>query len=120
MLAAMAKSGARRIVFVSSAHVYGMQRAGTAPAGEHDELNPLAPWAVTKLEPKRCWPRPEQNGWPSGRRSSSAVMSTTGCSGCWRARCFPILTDRRAGGCRWCTPTTPFGYLPGRVGYRHR
>jgi len=42
VLAAMAKSGARRIVFVSSAHVYGTQRAGVAPAGEHDQLNPVS------------------------------------------------------------------------------
>jgi nucleoside-diphosphate-sugar epimerase/phosphohistidine swiveling domain-containing protein len=41
VLAAMANSGTRRIVFTSSAHVYGTRRAITTPAGEHDQLNPV-------------------------------------------------------------------------------
>ncbi|EUA44492.1 NADH(P)-binding family protein [Mycobacterium xenopi 3993] len=113
MLAAMAKSGARRIVFVSSAHVYGMQRAGTAPAGEHDELNPVS--AVGRHQ-ARAEEMLAASGaeWVAirsalivGRDVDNWVQRLLAC------RCFPILTDRRAGGCRWCTPTTPFGYLPG-------
>ncbi len=39
VLAAVAETGARRIVFASSAHVYG---AGDAPRTEHDAITPLS------------------------------------------------------------------------------
>jgi nucleoside-diphosphate-sugar epimerase/phosphohistidine swiveling domain-containing protein len=45
VLAAMADTGARRIVFGSSAHVYGVRQAAAAPVTERDETGPLSPYA---------------------------------------------------------------------------
>jgi len=40
VLDAMAETGARRVVFASSAHVYGQRRAHASPLTEQDALNP--------------------------------------------------------------------------------
>jgi nucleoside-diphosphate-sugar epimerase/phosphohistidine swiveling domain-containing protein len=42
VLDAMAQGGARRIVFASSAHVYGAVQGGTPPRSEADGLNPVS------------------------------------------------------------------------------
>ena len=42
VLDAMAQSGTRRIVFASSAHVYGADQGGTPPLSEADRLNPVS------------------------------------------------------------------------------
>jgi nucleoside-diphosphate-sugar epimerase/phosphohistidine swiveling domain-containing protein len=42
VLDAMAQSGTRRIVFASSAHVYGVDQGGTPPLSEADRLNPVS------------------------------------------------------------------------------
>lgn len=43
VLDAMAHNGTRRIVFASSAHVYGADRHGMAPQSEADGLHPVSP-----------------------------------------------------------------------------
>jgi nucleoside-diphosphate-sugar epimerase/phosphohistidine swiveling domain-containing protein len=45
VLAAMADTGTRRIVFGSSAHVYRVRPAGTPPVTERDETSPASPHA---------------------------------------------------------------------------
>jgi nucleoside-diphosphate-sugar epimerase/phosphohistidine swiveling domain-containing protein len=42
VLAAMAHSGTRRIVFASSAHVYGTDQGGIPPRSETDRVNPVS------------------------------------------------------------------------------
>jgi len=42
LLDAMAESGTRRIVFASSAHVYGVDHGDTPPRSESDRLNPVS------------------------------------------------------------------------------
>ena len=89
VLEAMAETGTRRIVFASSAHVYGW---GDAPKAEHDAITPASPTAMYKARVERCWRTPTSNGSRSAPRSSSAEASTTGCAGCWRCRPFPTST----------------------------
>jgi nucleoside-diphosphate-sugar epimerase/phosphohistidine swiveling domain-containing protein len=43
LLDAMAQSGTRRIVFASSAHVYGVTHGDIPPLSESDRLNPVSP-----------------------------------------------------------------------------
>lgn len=50
VLAAMAETGARRLVFASSAHVYG---AGDAPKTEHDPRAPVSPDGQHKARVER-------------------------------------------------------------------
>ncbi len=42
VLDAMAQTGARRVVFASSAHVYGVDHGGTPPLSEADDLKPVS------------------------------------------------------------------------------
>ena len=42
VLDAMAHSGTRRIVFASSAHVYGADQGGIPPRSETDRVNPVS------------------------------------------------------------------------------
>lgn len=71
VLDAMAQEGTRRIVFASSAHVYGARPPGAAPMTERDE------------------PRPEG---AEGRQQARVEQMLAGCGAEWLAiRCAPIL-----------------------------
>jgi nucleoside-diphosphate-sugar epimerase/phosphohistidine swiveling domain-containing protein len=48
VLDAMAQSGTRRIVFASSAHIYGVDRSDTTPRSEADRLNPVSAEGLDK------------------------------------------------------------------------
>jgi nucleoside-diphosphate-sugar epimerase/phosphohistidine swiveling domain-containing protein len=48
VLDAMAQSGTRRIVFASSAHVYGVDQGGIPPLSEADRLNPVSAEGLDK------------------------------------------------------------------------
>jgi len=71
VLAAMADTGTRRIVFGSSAHVYGVRPAATPPVSERDETSPES---------------------PHGRHSARIEEMLAGCGAEWVAiRCAVIL-----------------------------
>lgn len=48
VLDATARSGTRRIVFASSAHVYGPDRGATAPLSEAQQLQPISAYGLDK------------------------------------------------------------------------
>lgn len=91
VLAAMAETGAGRIVFASSAQVYG---AADAPRTEHDPLNPLTADGHSKVRVERML-EDSQVDWVAIR---SAVILGRGVDN-WvrRVLALPVLPDGSAG-----------------------
>ncbi|WP_077080780.1 sugar epimerase family protein [Mycobacterium numidiamassiliense] len=91
VLAAMAETGARRIVFASSAQVYG---AADAPRTEHDALNPHTADGHSKVRVERML-EDSQLDWVAIR---SAVILGRGVDN-WvrRVLALPVLPDGSAG-----------------------
>jgi nucleoside-diphosphate-sugar epimerase/phosphohistidine swiveling domain-containing protein len=91
VLAAMAETGARQIVFASSAQVYG---AADAPRTEHDALNPHTADGHSKVRVERML-EDSQLDWVAIR---SAVILGRGVDN-WvrRVLALPVLPDGSAG-----------------------
>ena len=116
VLEAMAQTGSRRIVFASSAHVYG---GADAPKTEHDARTRYPRTACTRRGLNRCWPTRRRMGRDPLRthprpKCRQLVASTVG---------LPVFPTSR--GCR-----SPFAsgacrrraaaVRPGDPGHRNR
>ena len=109
VLDAMAQSGTRRIVFASSAHVYGADQGGTPPLSEADRLNPVSAEGRDKARVEEMLAASGAE-WVAIR--SAAILGRGVDNWVRRALAAPLFPDidGPVAGCRSCTATTCIGF----------